>query len=311
MNGSSVKRDLHVVITDSGVGGLSVCAEVERQLRSRPAAARIRVTYFNAWPDQASGYNDMPDIRARAEVFDRALASMSRLGAHRIVIACNTLSIVYGLTRFATAPTVPVHGIVDAGVALFGEALGADPQGSIVLFGTKTTIESGVHRQKLIAQGIEAARIVAVACHGLARAIETSVDGGAVRDFIDDAARRARQAAPSGRRLYMGLCCTHYTYVRDEMRASLERECGRTVQTLDPNARLADEVVRTIVADAAATGGTRSDATPRDLAGVAVTVVSKVILDEEKRRLMAARLGPISPVTAGALVAYTHVPDLF
>ena len=64
--------DAHLVVTDSGLGGLSICAALERRLRAEGRRS-VRLTYVNAWPFEGRGYNDLPDLRARAEVFDRAL----------------------------------------------------------------------------------------------------------------------------------------------------------------------------------------------------------------------------------------------
>jgi len=329
---------MHLVITDSGLGGLAVCAAAERALRQTGEGAVVRITYFNAWPEPQRGYNDMPDIASRACVFDRALAAMAALRPDLIVIACNTLSVVYGHTGFSRAATIPVLGIVDAGVDLFFEALTADPHSSIALFGTRTTIGSGIHRARLVEKGIAPARIGEVACHGLARAIETDPDGDAVSAHVDRCTAAACEGAPAGDPLWFGVCCTHYTYVRERMRAALERRCSRPVRTVDPGDRLVAELLRltgTGVRGQAAssnppvpapasvqTGGLRgstSSPRPEPVEGrttdygrpVPVTVVSKVEMDDPKRQSMARRVEAVSPVTAAALVAYTRVPDLF
>lgn len=284
---------MHLLLTDSGLGGLSVCAATAKALG---AASGVRITYFNAWPEQDSGYNDMPDIASRARVFDRVLEAMVGLRPDRIVIACNTLSVVYPHTAFSRAATVPVLGIVDAGVDLFHEALSADPRSSIALLGTRTTVESGVHRARLNEKGIPSRRIATFACHGLARAIETDPEGSAIAEHIERCTAVAAGAAPRGDVLYFGVCCTHYTYVKDEMRKALEERSGRTVRTLDPGDRLVKELVR-------ATSEAEGEAP--------VTVVSKVEMDDRKRQSMARRVEAVSPVTAAALLAYTRVPDLF
>jgi glutamate racemase len=326
-------EEVHLLITDSGVGGLSVCAEVENELRQSTTVGSARITYFNAWPDAVNGYNDLPDVAAQASVFDRALTSMAARRPDRIVIACNTLSVVYGQTAFERDPSVPVLGIVDAGVEMFYEALAADDSTSIALFGTRTTIESSVHRDKLVEKGIAAGRITATSCHGLARAIETNPDGAAVSELIEECAARASQAGPTGDPLYLGVCCTHYTYVREAMRSALERHCARPVHVLDPGRRLVADLLAETETRRVNPAGPEAEAprsppgvssselgpsafklgaiTFRLAARVSVTVLSKVALDETKRRLMAARLEQVSPATATALLNYTHVPDLF
>ncbi len=301
---------MHLVITDSGLGGLSICAGLERHLRLAGGPADVRLTYVNAWPEQHSGYNDLPDVAARAAVFDRALDRISRLAPDRIVIACNTLSIVYGHTRFGRTATIPVLGIVDAGVSLFREALEADPDSSIVLFGTKTTIESGVHRDGLGRAGVDAARIISISCHGLATAIEASGDAGAVARLIDQCTTRAGEAGPSGRTVYAGLCCTHYGYVEDDIRSALELHAGKPARTLDPNVRLLRELAGFAGRPGPhAPGEGGAPGTPGQL--VAVEVISKVELDDTKRNGMARRIESVSPATAAALLSYTRVPGLF
>jgi glutamate racemase len=292
---------MHLLITDSGLGGLSVCAETEKALR-RAAADSVRITYFNAWPEEVSGYNDMPDIDVRAAVFDRALTGMAALKPAWVVIACNTLSIVYEHTAFRRSTTIPVVGIVNTGVDLFVEALDAVPDASIVLFGTRTTIESGSHRARLIARGIAPERIAAVPCHGLARAIEMEPDGETIGRLIEQCSAAASRSMPAGKPLYLGVCCTHYTYVRDQMRDALERHSRRPVQTLDPNDRLAADIAGRIV-------GVGQEG--RASAAPTVAVVSKVTMDLSRRQSIARRVQEASPATAAALLSYTRVPDLF
>ncbi len=72
----------HLVLTDSGLGGLSLCATLERRLRRRD----IRLTYLNAWPFEGIGYNDLPTVPERAEVFDRALCAMAALAPDQVLV---------------------------------------------------------------------------------------------------------------------------------------------------------------------------------------------------------------------------------
>lgn len=289
---------VYLVITDSGLGGLSICAGLAKRLEGRAAGARLR--YVNAWPEETRGYNDLPDMSSRAAVFDRALASMTAPLPDRLLIACNTLSIVYGHTTFSRAPAVPVDGIIDAGVALFAEALSADPRASIVLLGTRATMASDVHRDRLAARGIDPARVSGVPCHGLATAIERDVHGQRVGELIAACAADVARARPAGDTILAGLCCTHYGYVADRIGLALEAALGRPVRPLDPNARMVDAVEAALM-----------DGGAHDSGSVVVEVVSKVTLDERTRTLISALVAPVSPATAQALLSYTHAPDLF
>ncbi|MCX6545246.1 MAG: aspartate/glutamate racemase family protein [Acidobacteria bacterium] len=292
---------MHLVITDSGLGGLGICAAIESALRLSGNAAGVRLTYFNAWPEQGRGYNSLPDQVSRLAYFDSALAQMNQLRPDRIVIACNTLSVLFDRTMFARTSATPVVGIIDCGVALFHDALSAEPGSSIALFGTRITIESGVHRDRLVQLGTAPERIVPVPCHGLAVAIEQDAGGAEVERLIDQSASLAAASLPQSGALFAGLCCTHYGYVADRFRTSLERACGRAVRTLDPNIAL----VRLVVpASVAASPGASSGA-------IRVDVISKVALDERTQDGIGRLVAPVSPATARALQSYAHVPGLF
>ena len=294
-------QDLNLVITDSGLGGLSICAGIERNVRHAGRSGNTRLTYFNAWPEPRSGYNDMPDPQTRARIFNRAVVRMADLRPDRILIACNTLSILYPLTDYQRTASIPVIGIIDVGVGLFCEALIADPSGSILLLGTRITIESGIHRERLLQSGIQDHRIAALACHGLAAAIDKDPDSKAVLELIDRYASEACQAGLIGNRTYIGLCCTHFGYVKDEIHSAFVRRTGKEIRILNPNQRMADCTVPP---------GERGSL-EADKGRIAVEVISKVELSDHQRRAMAGRLESVSGSTARALLSYTWIPDLF
>jgi glutamate racemase len=206
-----------------------------------------------------------------------------------------------------------VHGIVEAGVNLFVERLAADPASSIVLIGTRTTIESGVHKDRLERGGIDARRIAAASCHGLAGAIEHDVDGPRTAGFIAECAARAADAAPPGDTLFLGLCCTHYGYVAVRLVDAVARLTSRRVHWLDPNHRLASCLLAdaTFAGDSAASGAATGLTRESSFATVSVDLVSKVILSEASRAGIARLVAPVSTATAGALLSYALVPDLF
>jgi glutamate racemase len=290
-----------VVITDSGLGGLLVCADLERRLRETAGDGSVRLVYVNAWPDAQQGYNDLPDLAARAAVFDRALLAMTAFHPDFVLIACNTLSIVYEATAFRKAPVVPVTGILDEGADLFHEALTRDPEGVLALFGTRTTIGSGEHIRKLALRGIDPRRIVAEPCHGLAAVIDKDPDSPAVPGLVEECVLRAVQRLPGGAPLYAGLACTHYAYVAEAFRTSLGRHTGAKVEILDPGERLVEGLMKGI-------GRRRTKNGERE---VAVEVISKVELSEAQRRAVARRLEPVSAGTGLALLEYRRIPELF
>ena len=118
------KNDISLLITDSGLGGLSVCADiVENLIKYRPCE-HAKLTYFNAWPEQNRGYNLLPDMSERIRVFNCALEAMEKFKPDMIMIACNTLSTIYPRTGFSRRTKVPVMGIIDLGVSMICEEMG-------------------------------------------------------------------------------------------------------------------------------------------------------------------------------------------
>jgi len=295
------KGDRRIVITDSGLGGLSICAELEKQLRNSSGERAVRLIYVNAWPYSGRGYNNLPDVAARAAVLDKALTAMTSFRPGLILIACNTLSVLYGSTEFRRAPTVPIVGLIEEGVDLFHEALTREPASALVLFGTRTTIESGEHVRRLIQRGIDPRRVFAVACHGLAGAIDKDPDAPGVAEQIEGCVLRAVREIKVEGRLYAGLCCTHYSYVAENFRTSLTRLIGARVEILDPGARLVGNL----------TSGMEERRSGSGEADIGVEVVSKVELSDAQRGAVARRLEPTSARTAQALIEYTHIPELF
>ena len=289
-----------VVITDSGLGGLLICAGLESRLRGATGGP-VRLVYVNAWPDAGHGYNDLPDIRARAAVFDRALAAMARLEPSLILIACNTLSVIYEATAFRRAPAAPVTGILEEGADLFTKALIRDQEAVLALFGTRTTIGSGEHVRRLGERGIDPRRVVAEPCHGLAAAIDKDPDSPAVPGLIDACVLRSAAKLPVHAPLYAGLACTHYAYVAEAFRESLRWRTGANAEILDPGARLVEGLVR---------GMTARTVEERE-ARIAVEVISKIELPEDQRKAVSRRIEPLSPATAKALLAYRRSPQLF
>src|SRR5664279_4089387 len=53
------KPDVTIVVTDSGLGGLSVAADLAARLPASGIVQSARIVFMNAEPDVALGYNDM------------------------------------------------------------------------------------------------------------------------------------------------------------------------------------------------------------------------------------------------------------
>jgi glutamate racemase len=295
------RADVTIVVTDSGLGGLSVAADLATRLPASGIVRSARIVFVNAEPDVAFGYNDMKREADKARVFDGALAAMeTRYKPDLILIACNTLSVVYPGTEHAKKSGTETVEIVGLGADLIRKELAAKPDATALIFATKTTIESGAHKKLLVAKGVPADHVVGEPCHRLAGAIERGAASDEtvayVKKFVAEALeKRPDKAGP----IVASLNCTHYGYVKPLWEQAFAAAGYPGVKVLDPNPLMTDLVLRE--------GGEKRY--PRT--AVTVEAVSKVPIDEATRANLGALLRAVSPQTADALAAYRHEPALF
>jgi glutamate racemase len=293
------KDAITVLVTDSGLGGLSVIADIERRARTSGAYRSIRIIFANALPEASRGYNKMPTVERKVQVFDDALAGMVRwYKPDLILVACNTLSVLIPRTRGAQG--TPLLGIVAMGVDMLEEKLKADPASSAIIFGTETTVAAGTHRSMLIDRGIAPERIVLQACPNLAGEIEADAKSDVVQTMIDLYASEAMgNFSRKDAAVVAGLCCTHYGYCGKEFAEALRPLAAGGVQVVNPNERMSDVL---FPADKKPFAGTPE---------VTVRVVSRAFISEAEIRSIGSLLEPVSGATAAALKAYERKADLF
>ncbi|MFC4375725.1 glutamate racemase [Nocardia halotolerans] len=145
-------------------------------------------------------------------VVERVLAATRQaieLGAEVIVLPCNTASVTaLAQVRLVVGPAVPVIGTVPAIKPAAAQCR------SVAVWATAATTASR-YQADLIARFGGDAKVIGVACHGLADAIDRG-DLPAIGDSIADAAART-PADVEG----VVLGCTHYPLVIDTIVAAL------------------------------------------------------------------------------------------
>lgn len=200
-----------IVVCDSGLGGLNIAARFFE--KDNAAEQKCELIYFNAYPSVSCGFNKLASEREQEEVFRDVFEGMKKFSPDLCLIACNTLSIVYERLKKWYVPSFEVIGIVDAAVDGMFEKLQENPESSMLILGTKSTVESGVYAQKLIEKGIAFERIKALACPGLATLLESDPASEEVKKDIADYAEKAAELFDSEpQKLFCALCCTHFGF---------------------------------------------------------------------------------------------------
>ncbi|HYH10070.1 MAG TPA: aspartate/glutamate racemase family protein [Thermoanaerobaculia bacterium] len=289
---------VHIVITDSGVGGLSVVAYAERFVREHGFREPVRLTFANAAPENDYGYNAMPTREEKLQTFDRFLRNVTeRFAPDAIYVACNTLSVLLPDTPYFSAATIPVQGIVETGVQLLLAELEADAQSVAMIFGTQTTIDAGTYPRLLEERGVDASRIVSQACPGLADTISEDREGertaAEIRKWVATAiAKSPRPDAP----IVACLACTHYGYRKDDF-ANAFADAGRRAQVVNPNESAVGDLFPA-----------HSGAATRE---VDVQFVTRYRIPAATVETLTWFLSDIAPRTVEAMRNFRHVPDLF
>jgi len=199
-------------VFDSGIGGLTVAAELRRLLPHEDIyyiGDTARVPY--------GGKSQATIERYSAEISGMLLAENAKM----IVVACNTASAL-AIPRLEHALPVPVTGVIGPGAKA---ALAATCNGHVGVIGTRGTIRSGAYERAIHALAPEV-RVTSRACPMLVPAIEE----GWLDDPLTDAiiARYLGDLVDSGiDTLVLG--CTHYPLVK----SALARFLGPGIRLVD------------------------------------------------------------------------------
>ena len=181
-----------VGIMDSGVGGLTVAAELRRRW------PKESILYIGDSARNPYGERTKEDIAAFAEEMK---AFLLRRGVKAIIVACNTIT-------FNTPPSFYEGPMPIVGMSTDFSALPKVQKAAV--FATPASIAAHSHRRG-VERILPDADVVEAACTGLANAIETGAPREAVRRLIEESVR-ASGAAGAGAAI---LGCTHYPLVRD------------------------------------------------------------------------------------------------
>lgn len=214
-------------IFDSGVGGLSIAAAVQRLL---PHEA---IVYFADTAHFPYGSRSEDDVRALACAATERLLSH---GVKLVVVACNTASSV-ALTLLRDRYPIPFVGVVP-GVK---PATLTTANGRVAVLATEATFQTSVFAE-LVQQFAEGVDVTCQVCPDLVALVERGDAAGPEAD------RRLHQyidplIAAGVDTLVLG--CTHYAFLRD----AIQRVAGPSVQVIDTAPAVAQQVHRMLQRD--------------------------------------------------------------
>ncbi|MDP3907471.1 glutamate racemase [Novosphingobium sp.] len=199
--------DAPLLLFDSGVGGLSVLAQVRAVV---PAAPVIYAADNAGLP-----YGTKTEAEIAARVAGLLGRMTERFRPRLVCIACNTAStIALGMVRDVLA--VPVVGTVPA----IKPAAGLTRSGFIGLLGTAATIRQH-YVDRLEAEFAGDKHLLRAAAPELVAAAEAKLRGAEVDPAVFTRAAAALRDQPGGERIdTVVLACTHFPLVEPELAAA-------------------------------------------------------------------------------------------
>lgn len=290
---------MKIGITDSGVGGLSVCAEIEAGLRRNPVQADVEILYLNAALQDDYSYNSMSTRREKLEAFNCFLRNVSaNFQPDMLFIACNTLSVLFQDPYFENHRDIPIGGIVDTATAAAVTALQENTDSHIIVFATPTTIGEGTYGRRLIEAGIPAGRMAQQACPDLPDAISNDFTGTLATELLQEfipAALEQFHEKPAHVTALLG--CTHYGY-QARLFEKLLLERVAEVRVLNPNQAAAHTILDQV------------ESPPGDGA-VDIRFITPYAIPEKPLQSLSHYLGEYAPATVAALHDFVCDPDLY
>ena len=204
-------------VFDSGVGGLSVLAEVRRELPGEDVLYLADTAHL---PYGERSDDDLRDLTARA------VAALRARGAKAVVVACNTAS-AFGLSHVRAAhPDLPILGLVPA-VKPAVQATRSGVVGVLATPGTlRGTLLSDVIREWAGPAGVQVLKALSTELVPLVEAGQAQ--GARTRAVLREVLTPLADAGAD--QLVLG--CTHYPFLAPAIRA----EFGGTFGLLDSGA---------------------------------------------------------------------------
>ncbi len=217
---------VHALIFDSGVGGLSVSAEIRKRLPS------LQQTYVA--DDEFRPYGNKTDAQLRTRLPGLLWTLCQTANPDLLVIACNTAS-TSALSEIRNALEIPVIGVVPA----VKPAAQITHSKCFAVLGTPGTV-----RRQYVGKLIDDfAPRHDVILHGSTRLVALAEDKLAGKT-VDMAAIEA-EIAPifkKGSIDTIVLACTHFPLLRDELTGAAEKLGASKVQFIDSGEAIARRV---------------------------------------------------------------------
>jgi glutamate racemase len=223
---------MRLVVTDSGLGGLAVCADLLK-VATGPKEQGTELLYVNAAPDPQRSYNSMESLAEKQEVFQTFLHRLTdSYQPDHIFVACHTLSALLSEIKL---PKLPIQGMIELTRRAVLKQAKEFGYSRLLVLATPTTISSKVYDQLL--PGMQS-----IACPGLADAISSDLNRTRIIEKIQLFLSNANPTLARGKMIVV-LGCTHYGW-RENLFVDALDEIGIEPCLINPNRIAAQQLAK-------------------------------------------------------------------
>ena len=303
---------MNIVITDSGLGGLSVCAQLIHLLKnysvpenSDSPSSDIKITYVNAVPSNDLGYNTMSGKQEQIETFEKIISNTVRMiSPDNIFVACGTLSVLLNQMAPPGDKSVKIEGIVSIGIQLLVDNMIKIPNAKAIIMATPTTVNNNSFQRELLNNGIAKNQIVVQSCPNLANEISNDPEGSKVEKRIQYWVKKSLQQLQGKTKdhLMLFLGCTHYGYHENMFKMAFINEGFNKLTVLNPNYAAAEKLKIYVLNDKSRNSVLKNS--------FSINLLSPYAIPEQEIITLNKLLTPISPETSQALINAQIVPEL-
>jgi glutamate racemase len=232
----------HILIFDSGLGGVTVLRDVHARLSHSQLSqchSRLSPCYSYALDNEWFPYGEKSDASLLQRILTYFELLLEQVRPDLVVIACNTASTL-ALDSLRQRFAVPFVGVVPA----IKPAVQLSRTGTIGLLATPATVKRN-YVERLQAEYGNGCRLIKVSCPSLVALAEAKMRGeGVCRHRLEQAVADIRAQDGVDQVDVFVLGCTHFPALRDELAAYWPEQ----VQWLDSGAAIARRVESLLLA---------------------------------------------------------------
>lgn len=293
---------MKIVLTDSGFGGLGIAAELYEYLKKIFPGEPVEIVYVNGLPHRRYGYNSIPDINRKVSTFENLLRNIEdRLDPDFIVIACNTLSVLFDKTNIYKRISPKTTDILKFGTVTVLQRYQAKSDILLAITGSETTISSGIHVEFFRSYPAVFKTVLPIANTELITAIESDSTSELTKYLVNKCIRRMtdelHRTDYSAAALI--LACTHFPYVEHLFRGALKR-LSIKADIINPNLDLLEYLKSLIPVSEDRIRQPKS-----------IQIISKTAVEPTRMRSISSLIKEISNDTITALHNYRYIPDFY